>query len=240
MRNRLVSLVEQAPPDRMLTLTVDTKAYRDPLAAARRMGHALPALIRKMRAWLKGGALEYLAVWERTRAGWPHLHVLIRGPFLPQRLVSDWWNELTRSPVVYFTLLNGSRAGARYVTKYLTKDPDPFGSGRALRTSRGFLVEPMRPQGQRACTLGPLKVYEGTAWEWLSDQLADLRLVDVADDGTCLSAPWSVVDAPELVVWWRWERQGIAVGRFERPPPPPGPLHEGPLWTVRPAPARAA
>lgn len=235
MRNRLVHLVEQAPPDRMLTLTIDPSKYENPYHAARRMAWGLGRLVAQMRRWATSQPTEYLAVWERTKAGWPHLHVLLRGPFIPQHLVSRWWNSLTQSPIVYFTHLAGARTAARYVAKYLTKDPDPFSNGRALRASRHFLVEPMRPQGKRYCTLGPLKVYEGRAWEWLADQLAQLRLVDVDDFGMCSAASWTHYDAPENVLWLRWERQRAAVAAVQRPPPPPGVSLALGVWRDRPS-----
>jgi hypothetical protein len=234
MRNRLTHLVEQQPPDRMLTLTIDPKRYDSPYAAARRMAWGLGRLLSHMRRWDKRQPTEYLAVWERTKSGWPHLHILLRGPFIPQRLVSKWWEALTQSPIVYFTYLGGARAGARYVTKYLTKDPDPFNNGRALRMSRHFLIEPMRPQGQRFCTLGPLRVYEGRAWEWLADQLGALRLVEVNDSGQCAAAAWDSFDWPEEVTWLRWAKQRDAVLLLERPPPLDASVLTRSPWADRP------
>lgn len=233
LRNRLVHLVSQQPPDSMLTLTVDTKAYANPYDAARRLSWALGRLLADIRKWAKPAPVEYLAVWERTKAGWPHLHVLLRGPFIPQALVSRWWNALTKSPVVWFTPLHGSRAGARYVTKYLTKDPDPFAQGRSLRVSRGFLIEPMRPQGKRFCTLGRVRVYEGRVWNWMMDELGALRLVTLDDYGQAASVPWSSLGVHENVIWLRWERQRASVLRYERPPPLPVSVALGPFWADR-------
>lgn len=236
MRNRLVHLVSQAPPDRMITLTVDTKLYADPYAAARRLSWAFPLLVKELRRHARGQPLEYLAVWERTKAGWPHLHVLVRGPYVHWAVVSNLWRDLTQSPIVDVKKLSGTRQGARYVTKYLAKDPDPFGQGRALRASRGFLVEPMRPQGKRYCTLGPLRVFEGRAWEWLADRLDHQDLVEVLDSGECHAAPWSTQEGHENAVWLRWERQRLAVERLERPPPPDRPLLAQSPWRDRPEP----
>lgn len=234
LRNRLVHLVAQQPPTALLTLTVDTKRYDNPHEAARRMAWAFSRLVRDLRRWSAPAPVEYLAVWERTKAGWPHLHVLVRGPFIPQRLISGWWNNLTGSPVVDIRPVHGARAGGRYVTKYLTKDPDPFNQGRSIRASAKFLIEPMRPQARRYCTLGPVRIYEGRVWNWLMDELARLRLVDLDDGGQALSAPWSAVAGPESIKWLRWERQQTAVHRYERPPPPPSPLLDGSPWAEKP------
>lgn len=217
----------------MLTLTCDTKRYDSPEHAARRMSWALPKLIADMRRWAGDAPVEYLAVWERTRAGWPHLHVLLLAPYIPQRLVSQWWQRLTLSPVVFFTALGGSRSGARYVTKYLTKDPDPYGQGRALRASRGFLVEPMRPQGRRFCTLGKLRVYEGDVWTWIAEELGRLHIVELDDTGQALSAAWSASLLDDSSAWLLWGRQREAVARRLRPPLPPVPLLPSPVWGER-------
>lgn len=240
MRRRLIHLVSEAPPQRMLTLTAWTKAFDDPQDAARRMARQFPRLIALLRRALPQAPIEYLAVWERTQAGWPHLHVLLRGPYVPHALVSQLWARLMNSPIVHLKRLDDSAAGARYVAKYLTKDPDPFGQGRALRASRGFLVEPMRPQSTRECTLGRVDLYEGNVWEWLLAELQNLRLVEADENGRMFSAPWDHFDAPEGVLWLRWERQRRAVESRHPPPEPPRAIAEGPYWRERTNPPAAA
>jgi hypothetical protein len=238
MRNRLLKLVEASAPSSFLTLTIDANAFPSPQAAARRMNWAFPRLIAKMRRFVLSGGVEYLAVWERTRAGWPHIHALLKSEYIPQPLISRWWRALAGSPVVYIEAVTSARGGGRYVAKYLVKDPDPFNFGRAIRASRGFLVEPMRPQGTRYCTLGPVRIYEGRAWEWLENELAALRVVSVDDDGGMLSAPWSRTGLPDLRAWLLWERQRRAVAAETRPPQPPTPLMRAPPWAERtPSPA---
>ena len=229
-------LVAEAPPDRMLTLTAATAEFESPEDAARVMAAALGPLMTRLRRWASPTPIEYLAVWERTKAGWPHLHVLVRGPYIPHALLSRLWAELARSPNVWLTALSGTTAGARYVSKYLTKDPDPFGRGRALRVSRGFLVEPMRPQGSRSCTLGPVKVYRGVLWDWLIEQLAELRLVELQEGNMAVSVPWSAVGGHESSLWLRWEGQRTAVAQGRAPPRPPAALAVGPFWSDAPSP----
>jgi len=236
MRRRLIHLVSELPPHRMLTLTVDTKRYDSPEQAASRMAWAFGKLIAKLRRRFPDEPTEYLAVWERTRQGWPHLHVLLRGPYQPQRVVSALWSSLTGSPVVWFTKLDGTSAGARYVAKYLTKDPDPFHRGRALRASRGFLIEPMRPQGRRFCTLGPVKVYRESVWVWLEEQLDQLRLIELRDDGIAAAVAWTALDWDDDTAWRIWSSQREQVRRREKPPPPAAALITRPLWDSEPEP----
>lgn len=234
LRNRLVHLVSQAPPTALLTLTVDVNRYPDPYSAARRMSWAFPRLVRDLRKWSGPAPVEYLAVWERTQRGWPHLHVLIRGPFIPQRLISTWWNSLTGSPIVDIRAVHGARAGGRYVTKYLLKDPDPFAQGRSIRASAKFLPEPMRPQAQRACTFGKVRVYEGRVWNWLMDELSTMRFVDLDDHGQALSLPVRPLNGSESLALYHWGRQRERVRRLERPPPIPGVFADLKPWTEKP------
>ena len=219
MRRRLVHLTAQTGCTRMVTLTADVNAFPDAFSAARRLAWAFPKLIAAIRKRYPGETFEYLAIWERTRQGFPHLHVALTGPFIPQRWLSSLWASLAASPVVDVRHLGTPGGTGRYLAKYLAKDPDPFLQGRAFRASRGFFPEPMRPQGGRACTFGPLHVYEGTVWDWLQERLGDLWLADVSDSGLAVARPWASVAGVDAVKWLRWDGQRAAVASRERPPP---------------------
>ena len=224
MRRRLVYLTAQTNTTRMVTLTASVERYRDPHAAAARMGAALTILVARMRARWNSEPIEYLAVWERTKNGWPHLHVALRGPFIPQRWISQQWQGLTGAPVVDVRHLGTSGGTGRYLAKYLAKDPDPFLRGRAFRASKGFFLEPMRPQGGKSCTFGKLNVYQSTVWDWLMIELNALRLVNVQPSGLSLSRAWADLPGTDDAKHLRWHRQRVAVAAHEHPPdadPPP-------------------
>jgi hypothetical protein len=76
-------------------------------------------LVQKYRR--KYGEFEYLAVWELTKQGTPHIHVLQRGGFIPQTTLSEDWSTLTGSFIVDIRAVKSQEEVARYVTKYLTK-----------------------------------------------------------------------------------------------------------------------
>lgn len=80
----------------------------------------------KLRSWLyrRYGRFEYLKVLEITKAGRPHLHVLISGvKWIPQAELSDIWASYGCGKIVYVKRVsnrNNLKMGA-YVLKYVNK-----------------------------------------------------------------------------------------------------------------------
>jgi hypothetical protein len=103
-------------PQRLITLTGRRRDGESAGDCRGRLGTALVRLTRRIRR--RGWTHEYLAVWELTRAGTPHVHVLQRGDYIPQRWLSAAWARLTGCPVVDIRQITSARAAAGYVTKY--------------------------------------------------------------------------------------------------------------------------
>lgn len=100
--------------------------------------------------------IQYALVWELTKRGYPHAHILLRAPYLPQKLVSREWQRLSGANIVDIRQIRSEGEAAAYVSKYLTKDPaTPYGSKR-FRTSRAYSVP--TPRGQLTASL------EITSW----------------------------------------------------------------------------
>lgn len=218
----------------MLTLTLDPAHHRNPWSAARALKVQTTKLLRYLRARYSSERLEWLWVMEEHKSGWPHAHVLMRGPYVPWQVIRAHWRGLTGAEVTDIRSLTRPRQGGSYVAKYVTKAPDPFGLGRTYWKSAGFLTEPMRPTQKRYCTLGELRVFEGRAWDWLAQELDQQRIVEVQDSGLCVSVPWAALGFVELVTWLIWQRAREAVQRGERPPPNPRPLLSESPWADRP------
>lgn len=66
---------------------------------------------------------QYLAVFEKTKKGEPHLHVLLRSHFLPVGWISDLMGELIGAPIVFIEKVTNPIKAARYIAKYISKDP---------------------------------------------------------------------------------------------------------------------
>ena len=84
----------------------------------------------------------YISVLEFTKAGVPHLHVLI-DRYIPQAWISDAWEKLGGGKIVFIKRVTIEKV-ARYLSKYLTKElllSAPKGS-RRLCTSRSIKLFP--------------------------------------------------------------------------------------------------
>jgi len=82
-----------------------------------------------MRMVRRGLIQGYIKVPELTKAGRPHLHILYRGSYISQKLLSVWWSQIHQAPVVDIRMYkpySGKRATAAYMAKYMSKE----GAGR--------------------------------------------------------------------------------------------------------------
>ena len=61
----------------------------------------------------------YFKVAEVTQGGLVHLHLIFRGEYIAQCLLSKWWHEIHQAPVVDIRLIRFTcKAVANYVSKY--------------------------------------------------------------------------------------------------------------------------
>lgn len=142
LKNRLRHRLKCTPVDRLVTLGCKPSLHASPFKAYRAMSDALPRLRERLERQFPALTFEYCAVWEETRAGWPHLHLLVRSGFIPQRALSRHWAELTGAPVVDVRLVSNASGAVNYLAKYLTKQATtPYGIKR-YRTSHGFWDTP--------------------------------------------------------------------------------------------------
>jgi hypothetical protein len=120
------------PPEKRWQLTADDDApYHDILAYA----------ITKQVAAKKVKRLHYMAFCEETENGEPHLHILLRTKYIPQKWISQQMDQLLRSPVVWIEKIRGARSAIQYVTKYVTDAPAQFGKSRRYWYSRYYLLQ---------------------------------------------------------------------------------------------------
>ena len=123
----------------LLTLTCDIKRWRSPDAAFSYMSAAVSLLVKRIRRRYPHAPFEYFIVWETTAKGWPHAHLLLRAPFIPQAWLSATWQQLTGAPIIDIRPIHDPQAVVSYVAKYLAKDPQVPHGMRRYRFSRGFL-----------------------------------------------------------------------------------------------------
>jgi len=106
-------------PQRMITLTTRPRRDMGLEEGARWIRKRWTALARKIRE--EFGPFEYMAFLELHKSNWPHLHILTRGCYIPQRMLSDWWTKLTGSFKVHIQAITQTWKGVQEATKYYLK-----------------------------------------------------------------------------------------------------------------------
>jgi len=135
---RLKREAQAGEPTTFLTLTVNPATYSGPNERAIRLSHAFRALIRLARKTYPSKPIEYLAVFETTKRGEPHLHVVMRAPYIPQRWISAQMSKLINAPIVDISKVKSKGHVAAYVSKYISKGPHRFGTTKRYWSSPGY------------------------------------------------------------------------------------------------------
>ena len=102
---------------RFLTLTSSDEA----VAAKRDIHNSWRILLKRLRRRL--GRFEYIGVREVAEDGRQHLHLVFRGSYIEQVLISHLWEEIHLSPMVYIEAVNmkGIHRMGHYLAKYIAK-----------------------------------------------------------------------------------------------------------------------
>lgn len=150
-----------------------------------RFGHAT------RRIELHDGKLPFIAFFEATKAGWPHLHILVRARWVDQAWLSAQAAELLSSPIVDVRRVRTPRGVARYVTKYLTKALKRWGTLKRYYSSRGWDARPKlepRPEPLPEVDWRTVQNNWQAAVAWLAYKL---RWTPVKE------GPWWILQAPQ-------------------------------------------
>lgn len=138
---QLLALAASGEPNRFLTLTVNPRIGTSPEHRLKLLSHAWKVLVKRLRRTHGKHAIDYLAVVEQTKAGEPHLHILLRSPFIAQRLISAAMDELIEAPIVDIRAIKNQRQVVHYVAKYITKAPEQFGSAKRYWHSKAYELD---------------------------------------------------------------------------------------------------
>lgn len=141
---KLCKRIETARPNRLVTLTCGSPGGRSPAEVWDDTRRMVPELIRLIRS--HHGETEYCRVMELHKSGFPHFHLVVRSPFIPQADLSRYWCKLTGAYIVDVRAIQ-NRDVARYVAKYLGKQTRvPAFTSRRVTASRGFFDAPLTRQ----------------------------------------------------------------------------------------------
>ena len=118
-RRQWVQIVRSGKPERMITLTAPPQNFSSPGDAIRTLNKVWSRFVTRVRRKYK--SFEFVRVWELHESGYPHLHVLQRGTFIPQKWLSATWNACGGGQVCDIRRVHNDKAAAAYITKYLGK-----------------------------------------------------------------------------------------------------------------------
>lgn len=155
-KRKLLSRLVDVQVTTFVTLTCNPRVHSSPDDAFRRMSLHVNSLVKRIRRQWPDTDLEYFLVWERTKAGWPHAHLLLRAPYIPQRWLSYAWKALTGAPIVDIRKVGDKRSVVSYIAKYLSKDPQAPQGMKRYRCSRRFFGP--------VVTAGPLEGRQVLRW----------------------------------------------------------------------------
>lgn len=142
-----MALAASGEPTRFLTLTVNPRIGRTPYDRLRQLTRAWRVIVQRLRRMHANKSIDYLAIVEETKQGEPHLHILLRSPYIPQALLSSWMGGLLNSPIVDIRLIRNQAEVVKYVAKYVTKAPAQFGTAKRYWCSRTYeLDQSEKPQ----------------------------------------------------------------------------------------------
>jgi len=148
-------------PTRFITLTVNPRRPGTPEDRLRELAHAWRVIILRLRRLHPTEPSQYLAIVEATEAGEPHLHILFRGPYIPQGWLSDAMRELIDAPIVDIRKVKSVAHAVRYVAKYVTKRPAQFGTSKRYWSSQAYAIaDPEYVKPEKGCEAAWRLVFE--------------------------------------------------------------------------------
>lgn len=167
---RLVAEAKEGKPERFITLTVNPSWFSSPEERATKMVEAWRLIRRRFLKLRKNNVCEFLAVFELTKLGEPHLHIIQRGSYMSQKWLSAQMLELMGAPIVDIRTVRGKKEVARYVTKYISKRNIKIGTLKRYWRSLKYLKvsrAELRRQRNAGATFYQLDCHWKTYLSWI-------------------------------------------------------------------------
>jgi hypothetical protein len=137
----LRGLARRGEPNMFLTLTVNPALFSSPQERAERLRHAWLLLRIRIKKRFNYKTLPFLAVFEKTKNGEPHLHILMRSKYIPRQWISDQMLDLMGAPIVDVRRIFEQGRVAAYVAKYIGKDPTKWDKCKRYWRSQDYELE---------------------------------------------------------------------------------------------------
>jgi hypothetical protein len=141
-RKQLQAQAASGSPTTLITLTSPYGCTETPDEAARRLVNAWRLTLQAGQREGVFPRLQYIAIFEETRKGWPHLHILTRAPYIPQSWLSENMRKFGDAPIVDIRRVYNARHAARYVAKYVSKAPKRYNGCKRYWRTHGYDLNP--------------------------------------------------------------------------------------------------
>lgn len=182
-RSKLIALAVAGHPNKVLTLTIDSHVGNSPVERRALLHDAWKRLVKRILRHFRWKDFQYMAFIEKTKLGEPHLHILLRCPFIPQKWLSAQMKDLVNSPVVWIEQVKGTARAIRYVTKYVGKAPAQFGTAKRYWISRLWRLDPEPQTDSFVYDPWTMRVQRARWSEILHERTTNRYTWAVTDDG---------------------------------------------------------
>lgn len=143
---QLVELAKSGKPTTFITLTVNPSFGFSPASRARALAQAWPEIVRRICREFHVEHVPYLCVFEATKQGEPHLHILARLKYIPQKWLSDQMRDLIGAPIVDIRAVKSANHAAHYIAKYIGKDAHRFATCKRYWRTRSWEIDAPEPE----------------------------------------------------------------------------------------------
>lgn len=139
-KRELQALAQNGNPNTFITLTVNPARGEGADDRARMLSWALRKMVKAAKRKYKLKEFQYIAVFEATKKGEPHLHILARVKWIDQAWLSNQMRSLIGAPIVDIRRITSLSMAAAYVAKYIGKDPQRFVKCKRYWTTKGWKI----------------------------------------------------------------------------------------------------
>lgn len=139
---QLARLCKKGRPTTFITFTVRAADDGQQAERARLIKWAWTNMRRLICRHYKTKKIPFIAIFEETQRGEPHLHVLARLGYVDQKWLSEQWERMTGAFKVDIRAVRSQRGVAKYVSKYVSKAPKMWPGTKRYWRSLDWDMEP--------------------------------------------------------------------------------------------------